>query len=368
MGDWRQVLPRVAELLAGGLEDGLHRGVQGAVCLEGETVAEISMGEAAPGLAMTTGTVVQWLSSGKPLGAVAIAQLWERGRLELDDPVCKYVEEFAQGGKEAVTIRHLLTHTAGLRMLEEEFRGFTWEAAVAAVCATPLEPDWPLGDKAGYHRMSSWFILGEIVRRIDGRDYARYVQEMIFAPLSMRDCYLSLPPEVLAAGSPPIGVLWNTQKKPPVVLTRMTPESLARCSPGSSARGPIRELARFYEALRVRTTGAEALLRPQTIEALTARHRVGLQDHTFRHPMDWGLGFILQGNRHGADTVPYGYGRHATPRAFGHGGAQSSVGFCDPPHHLVVALMMNGMPGEPRHQRRVRSVLTALYEDLGLEA
>jgi len=82
--------------------------------------------------------------------------------------------------------------------------------------------------------------------------------------------------------------------------------------------------------------------------------------------MDWGLGFILNSSLYGADTVPYSFGRHASPRTFGHGGAQSSVAFADPEHGLAVALLFNGMPGEARHHVRVREVLSALYEDLGL--
>jgi len=70
--------------------------------------------------------------------------------------------------------------------------------------------------------------------------------------------------------------------------------------------------------------------------------------------------------RYGPDTVPYGYGPHCSPRTFGHGGSQCSIGFCDPEHCLVVAWVCNGRCGEGRHQRRNRAINTAIYEDLGL--
>jgi CubicO group peptidase (beta-lactamase class C family) len=82
--------------------------------------------------------------------------------------------------------------------------------------------------------------------------------------------------------------------------------------------------------------------------------------------MDWGLGTIVNSNRYGVQTVPYGYGPLSSDRAFGHSGSQSSAAFADPDYGLVVAAMLNGMPGEPAHHRRMRAFLEALYRDLGL--
>ncbi len=101
---------------------------------------------------------------------------------------------------------------------------------------------------------------------------------------------------------------------------------------------------------------------------MTARQREGMFDETFKHTMDWGLGLIVDSNRYGADTVPYGFGPYSSESTYGHGGAQSSVGFCDPQHDLVAAVVFNGMPGEGKHNARIRKFLAALYEDLGLHA
>jgi CubicO group peptidase (beta-lactamase class C family) len=108
------------------------------------------------------------------------------------------------------------------------------------------------------------------------------------------------------------------------------------------------------------------VLRWATVELFTSRHRVGMFDQTFQHEIDWGLGFTIDSNRYGAETIPYGFGRHASPSTFGHGGSQSSVAFADPEHGLVVALVCNGRPGEARHNRRARDIHSAIYEDLGL--
>ena len=76
------------------------------------------------------------------------------------------------------------------------------------------------------------------------------------------------------------------------------------------------------------------VLLPQTVEAFTSPHRIGMLDVTFKHVLDWGLGFIVNSNQYGAETVPYGYGHHASPRTFGHSGYRSSTGFADPEHGL----------------------------------
>jgi CubicO group peptidase (beta-lactamase class C family) len=101
------------------------------------------------------------------------------------------------------------------------------------------------------------------------------------------------------------------------------------------------------------------------VQLFTSAQRVGLYDQTFKHVIDWGFGFIT--NTQPDDPArPYGFGPHASPKTFGHGGSQSSVGFADPAHDLTVAIIFNGVPGEPRHQTRIRETLAAVYEDLCL--
>ncbi|MFO0917106.1 MAG: serine hydrolase [Planctomycetaceae bacterium] len=140
-----------------------------------------------------------------------------------------------------------------------------------------------------------------------------------------------------------------------------------RPSPGSSFRGPIRELGQFYEALLAVLDGRrDDLLSRNTLQIMTSRQREGLVDRTFLHTVDFGFGVIIDSNRYGAETVPYGYGRYCSPRTFGHGGSQSSQGYCDPECGLVVAYQFNGRPGEPQHQRRVKSLNEAIYQDLAL--
>ena len=102
--------------------------------------------------------------------------------------------------------------------------------------------------------------------------------------------------------------------------------------------------------------------------ALLVPGRIGEQDATFRHIIDFGRGVILNSNRYGPTTVPYGYGRGASDSAVGHGGSQCSIAFADPRYELVVAWAANGRPGEGQHQRRNRALNDAIYEDLGFSS
>lgn len=361
-------LPATAAELARGAAAGLHLGGQIRVVRAGDPVADAAFGEARPGEPMSLAHRMLWLSSTKPLAALAIATLWERARLDLDDPVARHLPEFAAGGKEGITIRHLLTHTGGIRMLDTGWPELDWDAIVARVCARRSEPGWTPGRKAGYHLASSWFVLGELVRRLDGRPFERWVREEVFEPLGATSCWVGIPPDRLAGERARIAPMFEIV---PGADARELPwlgeRQLTVCSPGASGIGPIAELARVYEML---IAGGEwngrRFLAPQTVAAVTARHRVGLLDHTFRTRLDWGLGVIVNSAHYGDAKAPYGYGPHAGPRTFGHSGARSSTAFADPDADLVVALAVNGLPDDETHRQRFERITAAIYEDLGL--
>jgi CubicO group peptidase (beta-lactamase class C family) len=397
-------LSRTRAVLVRGIEQGLHPGAQLYVSRYGKAVAELALGEARPGTPMRGDTLVLWLSSSKPVAAVAIGQLWERGQLALDDPIARHVPEFAQNGKGAITIRHALTHTGGFRLPQVGWPAVDWDETIARVCAARLEPRWVPGEKAGYHMASSWFALGEVVRRLDGRPFADYVREEVFLPLGMDDCWIGMPADRYHryVAEQRLVQHWNTEGSKPRPHFWDEELHVTRCSPGGNGWGPMRHLGRFYEML----LGGGALdgrrvLQPQTVEALLARHRVGMVDHTFRQVMDWSLGLIPNSRPglvetlgelrrlEGAATpspdaesdvapapppgvpevpLPYHYGPHASRHTVGHSGYRSSTAFADRAHGLVVALAVTGTPSDSAHAARFGELLTTIYEDIGLAA
>lgn len=363
-------LPQTLAAIRGGIDSGLHLGAQMYVSLDGQVRADGAIGEDSPGTPLTPDHLMLWLSASKPIAAVVVGQLWEQGKVGLDDPVASVIPEFGQGGKEAVTLRHVLTHTSGFRMVRLGWPERPDEEILEEIFRRRLEPRWVPGHKAGYHLSSSWLVLGEMIRRLTGRPFSQVVREQIFEPLEMGNCWIGMPPERYAryrdAGL--VARSWKTENPGQPEPHPWHQEAyVTRSSPGGNGRGPVRELGRFYEAL----LGGGALdgrriLSTPAVEAMTTPHRVGMHDHTFNRVLDWGLGFICNSSRYGPDTAPYGYGPHASRRAFGHSGYRSVVAFADPEPRLAVALAFNGTPSKEAHEERIRTVLKALYEDLGL--
>ena len=329
-----------------------------------ELIADVAVGEARPGEPMADDQMVIWWSMTKASTAVAVALCWDRGLLDIEAPVARYLPEFAANGKDMLTLRHLLTHTGGFTNADAVQSSATdpdqwWEDVVAGICAAPIDDGWIVGRDAGYHLWSSMQILAECVRRATGRRYADFVREEIFLPLEMNDCWVGIPSEEVARYGSRLGTMFRTETGTPQALAVLDlPAMVGRAMAGGYGRGPMSQLVRMYRMLvGGGTLEGVRILTPQTVAAITARHRTGRLDRTFGVVMDWGLGFNIDGGA---------MGRHCSDRAFGHGGAQSGLAFADPEYGLAVAIQVNGMPGNEAHYKRFDRICTALYDDLDI--
>lgn len=327
-------------LLFDGIDEGLHLGAQLVVRREGEVVAEVAVGESRPGAPMRADTVLPWHSISKVATALAVAQQWERREVGLDDSVAGHIPQFSNDA----TIRRLLTHTGGLRNAElagAETHDVGWRASLDIACAASST-----GRRAAYQPRGTFLLLAEIVRLIDGRPYDEYVRDEVLRPLGASNSGFLLPAEPM----------YDTSGESP---TEVPAADSVR--PSSGIVGPTSDLAALFESL---LRGGEPAVSPPVLEAMTARHRVGVRDETFGVVIDWGLGFIVNSWQYQQRPPPYGFGNHASPRAFGHGGSESSIAFADPERRVVVALICNGMPGEKANHRRTQAVVDAVFEDL----
>lgn len=363
---------RLADLLSAGIAQGLHLGAQACVMQDGEVVADMAVGEAAPGVPMRPETLMLWMSAGKPVTAMAVAMLAQEGRLDLDAKVADWLPAFAQGGKDAITVRHLLTHTGGFRSARFKYPQDSWEQVIEVICATPLEPNWQVGVSAGYHPQTSWFILGEMVRRASGMEIADFMRSHLLDPLGMPDAWLGVSgrtydayaAEGLIAAMPTTAISMLR----PTGDTGTARDCMVVPRPGGNFLCPANQFVAFYEMLRQGglAKSGRRLLDQATVRDFTRKHRIGAYDQTFRRIVDFGLGFVCDSKAHLAagedpDEIPYGYGRHASAQTFGHSGYQSSAAFCDPERGLVAALCFNGYAGEKGHLDRVKPVLNAIY-------
>lgn len=359
--------PTVALLLEEGIAKNWHRGAQVALSYAGK-VFHLEKGTGQESDPITERHLLLWLSSTKPIIAVAIAMLVERNAVKLEDPVAKLIPEFAQNGKAHITLRHILTHTGGFRGADLGKIPTDWEECVARVCAAPLEPRWVVGEKAGYHSVGSWVALGEIIRRADGRMVSDFVTEEIFTPLEMKDCWLGIPEHEQHRLGNRISPIYDFDNGETKDRERWNlPEMIALPHPAANGRGPASQLLHFYlTLLHGGVWEGRRILKESTVREWTSPQRRGMFDHTFRSEVDWGYGFRVNTALCGKET-PYGFGVAASERAFGHAGAQSSVSFADPAYDLAAVILTNGRPSEPIHQRRMWDLTKALYGDLGIE-
>lgn len=362
-----EVIPRTLRSLETGLTAGREIGAQLYVSRRGEPLVDVALGLADAGVPMTVDTINLWISMSKPVMGVAYGQLLERGRVELDDPVGKYLPEFACNGKEPVTFRHLFTHTAGFRDAWREWLAPPFWDVVATICAAPQEQGWIAGETSGYNVVAAWYLLAAVLERVDGRDYRAYTRAEIFEPLGMGDCWIGIPRERFRAYGERVAVMHFLEdgewKKSPAWGTEA---GVAVLRPGGNGHGPMRELARLYEMLlgRGERSGVRVLA-PETVDLIAMRHSEGRVDTTFGAIFDRGLGVVIDSKRYG-DGFNW-FGPHASDATFGHQGFFSSSSFCDPDHELVVALTYNGVRSfDPGHDRRIQETLGTLYEELGL--
>ncbi len=344
-------------------------GVQLYAVLGGEPVADVALGESRPGVAMSSDTLVLWISCSKPVMGVAFGQLIERGLVGLDDPVTKYLPEFGQGGKQDVALRHLLTHTAGFRDAWRTWLAPPFWEVVQKICETPQEPDWQVGKSSGYNVVAAWYVLAAVLERVVGRDYRDYTRSEIFEPLGMRDCWIGIPRERFRAYGDRVGAMPSLENGEWVQDAAWgTEEGCSVLRPGGNGHGPMREHVRLYQMLlRGGELDGARVLKPETVALISRRHTSGLPDQTLGAVFDRGLGVVLDSARHSGGGR--WFGPHASGGAFGHSGFFSSVAFCDPEHELAVGLVFHGVRAfDPEHDRRVDEVLGNLYTDLGLVA
>ena len=296
-------LSPVLELLERQRVDDLHDCAQIYVSLGGEVLLDTAIGESRPGRPLAVDDVMLWYSSGKPLTTVAILQLWEQGRLGLDDRVGEFVDGWGNG-KERCTLRHVLTHTGGFPMYgSTDFDTDLPSAEVLArIAATPAA--WEPGTKAGYHPVTGWQVLGAVIEAVDGRPIDAYVRDEILAPLGATSSSLGVPVDAqVALGDRLVPVAWKGHRFPVVEDDgglRMVPYRIdelhnqpwhvAKVEPGASMRGPARDLGHFYESL---LGCGPKLLEPPTVELMSAVHRHDLRDAVFGFAAPWGLGVTV---------------------------------------------------------------------------
>lgn len=302
-------------------------------------------------------TLASIFSGSKGLTSTCVHLLAERGELDIDAPVAKYWPEFAQNGKEDITIAMVMAHRSGVigpdeRMSQADVRN--WDAVCTQLAAA--RPWWEPGTAQGYHMVTFGFILGEVVRRVTGRTLGQYLRTEIAEPLGI-DVHLGLPEhehhrcadminkphirDVLAAGKAP-GYPRSLAEHPmaglSIAMGFVADDELGsddlylwRSSefPGTNAHVSALGLSTFYNAM-----AQEKLLSRDHMERCRVSQGgydvdVVLGPRVADH--GWGLGYML--NQRGVAGPNH--------KTFGHGGSGGSFAFVDLEHRIGYSYVMN---------------------------
>jgi len=365
---------RLERLFQGQATVGLHHGAQLAVYEDGEQVVDLTAGTTGPdGDPVSSDQRFVFFSSTKPLSGVCLHQLVEDGALDYDDRVVDHWPEFARGDdrKEAVTVRHVLSHQGGFPAGEFDLRPDAWTDWDAAVAAMEgIELQFEPGTDAAYHAMNYGWVVGELVRRLAGDTIGTVLQETVLDPLGMDDTHLGLPEDEPDDVATLVGFEGFDRCREPAggldadnetAAANFNREAFHRAEmPAASGVGTASDLARFYACL---ANGGELdgtrILEPETVAEATSLQTAVEEDGTIGAPVRYGLGFFLAG-------TPFdNYGTLAPPETFGHGGLGSSVGWADPERDLAFAVVTNGVRDSYEHRVRVNELGDAVRRVYG---
>lgn len=367
-----------------------HGEVGAAFCvyLQGERVVDLWGGirDRATGAPWEEDTMVLVFSSTKGMAGLAMALLHSRGLIDYEERVAAYWPEFAQQGKERVTVRQLLSHQAGLYALDTRVdRELVADLDRLAEVLARQRPAREPGASQAYHAVTLGFYEGELLRRVDPRhrSLGRFFREEIALPLGI-DFHIGLPetipnsrlaviaqdmtdlsgmslrnlPQIWAAINPhsPLRRSLLGYSSPTTLVDRERVYVRGVEVPAGNGVGTARAMARAYSAFA--TGGHELSVRQETLDALMApavRPQRGFRDECVLTEWELSLGFQKPNA-----GIPFG-----RPGAFGTPGWGGSFAFADPEAKLGYAYVMNRMNAGQGSEPREEALRDALYRVIG---
>lgn len=389
-GHWAAGCEAVVEAFAANFAEAGERGAALAVYRHGKPLISIWGGvhdNAAAGLQgvpWQENTCVNIFSASKGLVAVCIARLVAEGRLALDKPVADYWPEFAQGGKDSITLRQILCHRGGMSAFHTRRQDsdiFDWPIITGAIAAEL--PWWEPGSAQGYSPFIFGWILGELVRRVSGyAGFNEYFQARVAQPAGAQ-CTFGLPADRLAdiadtaplksslaapvtalaatqgADSASLGKLMKADPRGVTNRAFVNPMSLMTSVntalwrqaqiPAANGHASASALAAIYGGL------ACGSLIPENHLSLCWEEQSAEDDRVLGLPLRFSAGFMLSQNRPDCR-----FGRGA--RGFGHPGAGGSLGFADPDYGLGFGYVTARLGQSLLIDQRAVRLIDAIYQ------
>jgi CubicO group peptidase (beta-lactamase class C family) len=344
-------------------QTGIHPAMQLCVRRRGQVLIDRAIGYAsgngpddppdAKKALVTADTPFTIFSASKAITAMVTHLLDQRHLLHIDDPVCEYIPEFGVHKKQWITIRHVLSHRAGIPNLPAELMDLDHlddpEHVLRVLC--DAEPTSRPGRQLAYHAITGGFILAEVVRRVTGKDIRSFLHQEVCRPLGFRWMNYGVAPRDVKrvarnyfTGPPPLPPLSTILDRAlgvpfrELVTLSNDPRYLTRVIPSGNIVATADELCRFYQLL---LNGGELdgvrIFERRTIHRATSEQSYLEIDFTLGLPFRYSMGFMLGGKW----VSLYGPG---TQYAFGHLGFTNIISWADPERQVAAVLMTSGKP------------------------
>ena len=301
----------------------------------------------------TPKTLFNMFSASKMVTAMLVHLCDQRGLVHLDDPIARYLPQFGEHGKHRITIRHVLTHRAGIPHIPPQFAdvGLLERPAEILSLLSRQKPLWRAGQRLAYHALTGGFVLGAVVEKVMDKPLRQVLHDEILGPLKFDAFNYGVPPERLhevainAFTGPPVvppvsQILKRALSVHFIEAVRVSndPRFLTTVVPAGNIVTTANEASRFMQLL---LDGGELdgvrVFETRTIQRAVAEQTFFEIDLTMGAPIRYSMGFIL-----GARVASlYGFN---TPRAFGHLGFTNVFVYADPSRDITVGFMTSGKP------------------------
>jgi len=355
---------RLSAHIDAAIASGREEGVQLVVYQHGQLIVDITRGTRDDaGTPMRPADLTMLWSASKAITATCMHILAERGQLAYDDAIADYWPAFAAHGKDAISIRHLMSHTAGIPFLPDSVTNDLL-ADYTAMCAlvADLHPISRAGQVAAYHGLTYGWPLAQVLEAVDGRSFGQFVQDEICAPLGITDLYCGLPAHRrsdAARLSHDLGAdaFASDPTENPCLMANHTGIQ-ATCMPAANMMASARAIARVYASLIGTGVDGVRLLPARRVAQATKVQRWAM-DATLQTVRGFGLGYFL------GESLPAMGTRDTT---FGHDGFGGAIGFADPVHELAFAMTKTRMTLTPNAPSFSAELTQMVRAELGIPA
>jgi len=316
-----------------------------------------------------TGTPINIFSSAKLVAAMVIHKLDELGALHLEDRVCEYIPEFGRHGKQWITLRHLLSHRAGIPNVPPEAMDLDLLSQPGRICELlcAMRPASRPGRLVSYHAISAGFVLAEVVQRATGSSIREVLRKHIKQPLGLGWLDFGVAAEDVERVArnaitgpkppPPVGQLLRRalgRSLEEIVALSNDPRFLMGIVPSGNVITTADDLCSFLQCLlQEGELDGRRIFEPRTIRHALNEASYREIDLTLFIPLRYGLGPML-------GDEPIGiFGPH-TGRAFGHVGLSNIFPWADPERDIAVAFLTTGKPILSLHAIRLVQLVLAI--------